>query len=835
MAIIYTYPPISDLQLDDLVVVTDKSNKNSTRQASISQILDLSPPVVDSLNGFTGNVNIIAGNNISVDNVTGQNNIEISTTSNTTSSGNNGEFAFFAGTGSNLEGSPLLTTSGTRVYLQDYIYHKDNVGVNEARFGFNTDNSFLIYLDETSAQERLTLSNDSFKVWTGLTTKITAGANYSALSNELDTVDPTKSQIVIKTNERGFKVSTTYRSDTAGSDLGFGGQIQFAASQDAGSYVGLMGPISGELTDNYNLMLPNTPPTSGQLLAVGSTAFGTPPNMFRKLEWIDGSSAVGVTQLTAGSGISLSPSSGIGVVEVSLEGDIDGALLQQVLVKEPGGVSKGDVVYISGGTGDNPEIMKAQANSSTTMAALGIMKNNTAVDAIGECVTSGEITGLDLTGFVTGDELFVSNTVAGELLTSAPTGEANLIQKIGKVIKGGNGGALTVLGAFRTNATPNLNEGSIFIGNASNQTETLPIGANGTILTSDGTTADWVTINSIGGTIETNIIPVGTATDTIGASIIDQDISGLPHRINISSPIENLNPGDLPKYPVLRLTSGARKTSWTAGDDLGSIEFYHDENSVPTNPHIGASIKSVASKLSDTRVATGSDLQFSTAKYAVSNPNDALLSMTLTELGELQMTQNGVDGVDADYRAGNVSVQKTGEFRLYSGSFTGEHYSLKHDQGVLKIGQLSSTVTQESIGFYINGSQKVYINPDGGIEADAGAVVEGHFTLPEVPVTPSAGTATCDLNNGNQFRIASMNSNTTITFANAVSGDEFTLSVTRTTNGAGANITWANAYWPGDVDPAETNTAAKIDIYKFTKVGASIYGRVVGLNYTIQS
>jgi len=120
MAIIYTYPPISDLQLDDLVVVTDKSNKNSTRQASISQILDLSPPVVDSLNGFTGDVNIIAGNNISVDNVTGQNNIEISTSSNTISSGNNGEFAFFAGTGSTLEGSPLLTTSSNRVYLQDY-------------------------------------------------------------------------------------------------------------------------------------------------------------------------------------------------------------------------------------------------------------------------------------------------------------------------------------------------------------------------------------------------------------------------------------------------------------------------------------------------------------------------------------------------------------------------------------------------------------------------------------------------------------------------------------------------------------------------------------------
>jgi len=524
MPIIYTYPTISDLQLDDSVLVTDKSNNNNTNKASISQILDLAPPVVDSLNGFTGNVNIIAGSNISVDNITGQNNIEISTTSNTISSGNNGEFAFFSGTGSTLEGSPLLTTSSNRVYLQDYIYHKDNVGANEARFGFNDDNKFLVYLD-SGAQERLTLSDDSFAVWTGLTRKISAGSTNAGLYHELESVAPTKSQITLTTTERGVRVATTYRSDTPGSEFDFGGQIQFAASQDAGKYVGLMGPISSELTANYNLMLPNTPPTSGQLLAVGATAQGTPPNMYRKLEWIDGGSAVGVTQLTAGSGISLTPSSGIGIVEVSstsisnpggadtemqynnggsfggttglewdntnnilsietrFEGDIDGAVLQQVIAAEA--LSKGDVVYISGGTGDNPEVSKAQANSPSTMAALGIMKDNTNVNDIGECVTSGEITGLNLTGFTTGDELFVSNTTAGELLTSAPTGEANLIQKIGKVVKGGNGGALTVLGAFRINATPNLNKGNIFVGNTVNQSSVLSVGTDNYVLTAN--------------------------------------------------------------------------------------------------------------------------------------------------------------------------------------------------------------------------------------------------------------------------------------------------------------------------------------------------------------
>lgn len=230
-----------------------------------------------------------------------------------------------------------------------------------------------------------------------------------------------------------------------------------------------------------------SPPTGTGVVTINSSGGGggTPGGSDTQIQYNNGGSFGGTTGLT------WDDSTNILSIGTRFEGDINGAVLQQVLVKESGGVSKGDVVYISGGTGDNPEVMKAQANSVSTMAALGIMKENVALDAVGECVTSGEITGLNLTGFTTGDELFVSNTTAGELLTSAPAGEANLVQKIGKVIKGGNGGALTVLGAFRTNATPNLNQGSIFIGNGSNQASTLAIGTNGYVLTSNGTTASW--------------------------------------------------------------------------------------------------------------------------------------------------------------------------------------------------------------------------------------------------------------------------------------------------------------------------------------------------------
>ena len=265
-------------------------------------------------------------------------------------------------------------------------------------------------------------------------------------------------------------------------------------------------------------------PVDGDLVLISDTEDGNKTKQV-SIANIRGATTSGVSSIIAGDNISL-PSGGTGDVTVAttstLVADLNGAVLQKVLAKET--LAKGDVVYISGGIGDNPEVRKARANSSSTMAALGIMKANTDTDAIGECITSGELTGVDLTGFNTGDELFVSDSAAGELMSDPPPGEANLIQKIGKVIKGGNGGALTVLGAFRTNATPNLNEGNIFIGDSNNQTKPLTIGANNTVLTSNGTTATWAT--TIGGSGNTFKIPVFNSPNTLTDSIVTNVSSG---------------------------------------------------------------------------------------------------------------------------------------------------------------------------------------------------------------------------------------------------------------------------------------------------------------------
>lgn len=227
-----------------------------------------------------------------------------------------------------------------------------------------------------------------------------------------------------------------------------------------------------------------------------------------------------------GSG-NISYNGGIVSTTQQFEGDINGAILQKAFNNTAGVLSKGQVVYLPGGNnGDNPYIELAQANSASTMSAIGIIKEDIDPSTLGEVITSGELTGLNLTGFTTGDELYVSDIAAGSFKNAAPRTEANLIQKIGKVIKGGSGGALTVLGAFRSNQVPNLNEGSMFLGSSNNDTTTLAIGADHSVLKSDGTTASWGDPFSI------------TTTGTSGAATFSAGTLNIPNYATGGSAID---------------------------------------------------------------------------------------------------------------------------------------------------------------------------------------------------------------------------------------------------------------------------------------------------------
>ena len=154
-------------------------------------------------------------------------------------------------------------------------------------------------------------------------------------------------------------------------------------------------------------------------------------------------------------------------------GDLRGAVLFKAQAGE--NVSKGDVVYISGISGNTTVVSKADADDASKMPAFGIVATTTTSGQPVDIYTQGILSGLDTSSYSEGDELFVSTT-AGALTDTPPTGETSKLQKIAKVTRSDNSaGSIFITGAGRTNAVPNLDDGDIFIGNASNQASTTTL------------------------------------------------------------------------------------------------------------------------------------------------------------------------------------------------------------------------------------------------------------------------------------------------------------------------------------------------------------------------
>jgi len=165
---------------------------------------------------------------------------------------------------------------------------------------------------------------------------------------------------------------------------------------------------------------------------------------------------------------------------ISIYSDVNGAVRFKAKNDHGSAISKGQVVYIKGVSGTVPTVGLAQANSASTMPAFGLALTAANDQADVEIITFGNLTDYNTTTYSlsANDTVYVSSATAGALTNSAPTGEANLIQNIGRVVRAdASAGIIKVGGAGRSAATPNLDSGKIFLGDGSNQAVSTALSA----------------------------------------------------------------------------------------------------------------------------------------------------------------------------------------------------------------------------------------------------------------------------------------------------------------------------------------------------------------------
>lgn len=222
-------------------------------------------------------------------------------------------------------------------------------------------------------------------------------------------------------------------------------------------------------------------------------------------------------------------------------------------------IAKGTPVYQTGVSGNSITVAPADASSSSTMPAIGVVDATMSANGgTANVIHMGYVKGFDTSSFSEGDTLFIS--ASGGFTTTAPAGEANLIQNMARVIKShATNGSIVVMGAGRSNAVANLNDGNIFIGNSSNQPTTA--------------------------SLDTTVAGLGYATQTYVTTQISNLVDSAP------STLDTLNElaaalGDDANFSTTVTTSLADKISRTSDDtdDLseGSTNLYYTDARVLT-------------------------------------------------------------------------------------------------------------------------------------------------------------------------------------------------------------------------------------------------------------
>jgi len=317
-------------------------------------------------------------------------------------------------------------------------------------------------------------------------------------------------------------------------------------------------------------------------------------------------------------------------------------------------ITKGSIVYVSGGNGTHTQVTKALATSDATSArVLGWLAADIANNADGLCMVEGYLDGVDTQGVTEGAQLYLSGTVAGAYQVTKPVAPIHLVY-VGVAVKAsaGNGRVyVKVQNGYELNELHDV----LIVNPTNNQVLAYDSATQlwkNAVNAPDGVTSITATAPLTGGTI--------TSTGSIGLDQTALSITRSQVSDFTSGTVTSASTAQQAGTAVYAVNSGTAVYSTTSGTAVYSV------NSGTAVTISGTITKSQVSDFTSGTVASASTAQQSgTAVYAV-NSGTAVFATTAgtstTISGDITRSQV------SDFASGTVAQAGTATYAVNSGT-----------------------------------------------------------------------------------------------------------------------------------------------------------------------